>query len=226
MTFAALIPNRGADRKLFVEWQKQRAIDMGYDFVYTIDYPPKSEAVDIYERIAAGVELARQDNVDYCSIIESDDYYHLNYLDSIKLRMTTDVELLGINCTIYYHIFSTGWRRMSHPGRSSLFCTTFKTSSFESLPKVTDDPHIDIIWWKFASEGKINHQLINDDLAIGIKHGNIFGKVGGRGHTMPYTKYDMQMKMLKGMLDPEAFEFFSVIKNMYQQSWQKGLKTI
>lgn len=224
MTFAAIIPNRGNDRKLFVEWQKQRAIDMGYDFVYVVDYLPKSDAVDIYERISVGVELAKYDNVDYCSIIESDDYYHLNYLQSIKTRMTPNVELLGINCTTYYHIFSTGWRRMSHPGRSSLFCTTFKTSSFDSLPKVTD--YIDITWWRFANEGKITHQLINDDLAIGIKHGNVFGRVGGIGHTMIYTKYDMQMKMLKGLLDAEAFEFFLGIKNMYQQSWQKGLKTI
>ena len=222
MIYAAIIPNRGSERKLFVEWQKQRAYDCGYDHVFVIDYEPRSNAIDIYERIALGVSVAKKVNADYCSIIESDDFYGLDYLDTIKKRIEPQTEIFGINQTIYYHLFSTGWKRMSHPGRSSLFCTTFKTGAFDKLPQVpSSKPYIDIEWWK---DQNVVKQLINDDLAVGIKHGNVFGRIGGNGHIMHYTKYDLHLTLLKGVLDADAFEFFRGVKALYQLTWQQGLK--
>ncbi len=220
MTYAAIIPTRG-NRKLFLEWQKQRAYDMGYDFVYVINHEPKGQEVDIYDRLSHGVERAMADNVDYCSVVEDDDFFKLEYLDTIKRRINPDTELFGVNMTLYYQIFSTGWRQMSHPGRSSLFCTTFKTEAFNKLPVVTTDPYIDLIWWK--SEGVVK-QLINESIAVGIKHGSVFGKTGGNGHHMNYSKYDLNLKMIKGIMDKDAFEFFVSVKEAYQKAWQQGQK--
>jgi hypothetical protein len=226
--FAAIIPNRGAERKEFLAWQKHRAGEMGYDKVYVIDYEPESDAVDIYQRLELGVVLASRDEIGYCSVIESDDYYSLRYLETIKEKIKPRVDLFGINQTMYYHLFSTGWRRMSHPGRSSLFCTTFKTEAFETLPPVIGDPYIDLAWWAYAlRNGKLlSSQLINDDLAVGIKHGTIFGRVGGNGHILNYSHFDLGLKMLRGLLDNEAFDFYTGLKNRYQDMWVKGQKVI
>lgn len=224
LKYVAIIPNRGNDRKELLEWQKQRAIDMGYDHVYLIDYEPKSDAVDIYERLEAGARIALEAGADYCSIIESDDYYSLEYLKTIKAAMAPDVVLFGINQTTYYHLFSTGWRRMSHPGRSSLFCTTFKVKDFYQLPAVTTDPYVDLVWWQHVVKNEIPHQLINDDIAVGIKHGNVFGKVGGNGHFLRYSHFDLSMKLLRGLTDKKAFAFFNELKWKYQDTWNRGQK--
>ncbi len=83
MEVAAIIPTRGSERKLFVHYQEGRAYDMGYDRVYVIDYPPVKGVVDIYERIAKGIELVKEQGYEWVSIIEDDDYYkplYLNYL--------------------------------------------------------------------------------------------------------------------------------------------------
>ncbi len=221
MTFAAIIPTRG-NRKLFLEWQKQRAYDMGYDFVYVIDHEPASDQVDIYDRVKKGVERAMADNVDYCSVIEDDDFFKLEYLDTIKRRINPETDLFGVNMSLYYHLFSTGWRQMSHPGRSSLFCTTFKTEAFTKLTVVNTGPNIDIFWWKSDS---VVRQLINESIAVGIKHGSVFGKVGGNGHHMNYSKYDLNLRMIKGIMDKEAFEFFVSVKETYQKTWQIGQKS-
>ncbi len=194
---------------------------MGYDFVYVIDYEPVSKEVDIYDRLKKGFERAMIDGVDYCSIVEDDDFYKLDYLDTIKRRMNSDTELFGVNMTLYYHLFSAGWRQMSHPGRSSLFCTTFKTEAFNKLPIVTTDPSIDVVWWRSDNTVK---QLINESIAVGIKHGSVFGKVGGTGHFMNYSKYDLSLKMIKGVMDKDAFEFFVSVKETYQKTWQQGQK--
>jgi hypothetical protein len=220
--YAAIIPNRGAERRLMLEWQIQRAHALGYDNVYVVDFAPVIDQIDLYQRLRVGVDRALADNITYCSVIESDDYYSLRYLDVVKANMK-DVELLGVNQTMYYHLFSTGWRRMSHPGRSSLFCTTFKTEVFEKLPVVINDPYIDLKWWAFAQRYVV-HKLINDDIAVGIKHGNVFGRVGGNGHVMNYAHYDLGLKLLKGLLDKDAFEFYTGIKTLHQAAWNKGQK--
>jgi hypothetical protein len=224
-TWAAIIPNRGTERKLFLEWQTKRAHEMGYDRVYVINFEPTSDVIDIYERIARGVEAALADGVTHCSIIESDDYYSLTYLKTVKKNMRADTLLFGVNQTMYYHLFSTGWRRMSHPSRSSLFCTSFKTEAFALLP-AERGAFIDLTWWQAAVKTELPYQLINDDVAVGIKHGNVFGRVGGAGHTMHYQHYDLGLKMLRGLLDKPAFEFFIGIKNYYQETWNKGQRAI
>ncbi len=225
-TWAAIIPNRGNERKLFLEWQTQRAHDMGYDRVYVINFEPESDLVDIYPRLMKGVGAALDDKVAYCSIIESDDYYSLDYLNVVKKNIKPDTMLFGIDQTTYYHLFSTGWRRMTHPGRSSLFCTSFRTEAFGQLPVVIHTPYIDLEWWRFAETSKYNYQLINDDVALGIKHGNVFGRVGGNGHFLRYSSYDLGLKMLRGLMDKQAFDFFNTIKSQYQESWNKGQRAI
>ncbi len=224
MKYAAIIPNRGSERKLFVEWQRTRAMDLGYDRVYVVDYEPLDDKVDIYNRLVVGAAYAQEDGMDYCSIIESDDFYQLDYLDTIKARMVNEPVLFGINQTMYYHLFSCGWKRMSHPGRSSLFCTTFKVSAFNDLPAVDGDPFVDLKWWAHVNKTNMNYQLINDDLAVGIKHGSVFGKVGGHGHFIPYAHYDTRLVLLKQLMDADAFEFFSGVKHMFQKNWEQGIK--
>jgi hypothetical protein len=220
MKYCAITPSRGSGRRIFLEWQKQRVQDMGYDKHIIINWEPKSDAVDIYERLVDGVGKALLAGMDYCSIIEDDDWYNLSYLSAIKDR-TNNENIIGFNTTRYFHLFSTGVKYMVHPGRSSLFCTTFKTSLFDQLPAVTNTPFIDLAWWKFVNSNNITYKLINEEFAIGIKHGSVFGRTGGNGHFMSYPRFDLKLTMLKQLMDDEAFKFYKEVKETYQAQWEQ-----
>jgi hypothetical protein len=219
---AAIIPNRGEERKLFYYYQEQRARNMGFDKVYLINYPPKNNDFDLFERIATGVAMAKADGIDYVSIIESDDHYDLGYLDEIKKHIEGN-DIIGINRTTYYHLFSTGYKVMLHPGRSSMFCTSFRTDLFSKFP-TAGAPYHDLSIWKFVQERGIAFRLLDKDIALGIKHGGIFGKVGGGGHFMEYPATDPKLQWLKQRVDAEAFTFYTELKNTFQNTWAHGRK--
>ncbi len=223
MEVAAIIPTRGISRKVFTSYQVDRAYAMGYDKVYLIDYPPGGDSMDLFERIAAGVARAIVDGIDFVSIIEDDDHYDLSYLNTIKPHFETN-KMVGINCTTYYHLFSTGFKRMIHPGRSSMFCTSFAADLFRMLP-VTGAPYHDIVIWKYAQEHNVANKLLDLDIALGIKHGNVFGKVGGNGHNASiYSHSDPKLTFLRSRVDEKAFEFYKEVKETFQNTWAHGKK--
>jgi hypothetical protein len=218
MKIAAIIPTRGQSRKVFTAYQVERAKAMGYDKVYLIDYLPNGNAFDLFERMAQGIANAIADGIDFVSIIEDDDHYRLDYLDTIK-PILEKVQIIGINRTTYYHLFSTGWKIMVHPGRSSMFCTSFRTDLFKAFPK-HGAPYHDLSIWKFAQDYNVNFRLIDKDIAMGIKHGQVFGPVGGNGHTMKYPQTDLTLRYLKSRTDVEAFKFYKELKESYQADWK------
>lgn len=218
---AAIIPSRGNERKVFTEWQKQRAYDMGYDRVYLINYPPESDKMDLYDRINVGVQLAIGNDCEWCSVIEDDDFYCLDYLDVVKTKLDSNINMLGINHTMYYHLFTCHYKMMIHPGRSSMFCTTFRTEFFKDLPKQEHTGFLDLSWWQASKNFPV--RLIDNDIATGIKHG-IFGKLGGNGHYMKFIHYDRNMGILQRKMDKEAFEFYKSVKETYQLQFEKSIR--
>jgi hypothetical protein len=206
MKFAAIIPTRGTERTVFTARQMGRAYDMGYDKIYLIDYPPVDDKMDLYQRIAVGISKAIADGIDFCSIIEDDDWYGIGYLSKIKEIARPTIDIIGFSDTTYYHLKTKGVLRMDHPGRSSMFCTTIKTSTFALLP--VDPPgYLDMAWWKAAAN--LSWRLVESNrLALGIKHG--IGKTGGNGHRAGmYRTHDPNF--LRRFVDEESFIFYEAI---------------
>jgi hypothetical protein len=220
MRIAAVIPTRGQERKVFSAWQVERARNLGYDEVFLIDHPPLTPNMDLYERIKLGVQKAIHAECDAVSVIEDDDYYSLSYLDVIRPLLDYH-EMVGINRTTYYHLFRAMYKVMVHPGRSSMFCTSFRVDAFPLLPKEDYNNFLDLSWWRYANHAKLNMKLIDRELAVGIKHGHIFGKVGGNGHlSLSYKETDYNLFWLKRTMDEEAYNFFTEVRSAYLVEWR------
>jgi hypothetical protein len=202
---AAVTPTRGSDRLKFVEWQKYRVGQLGYGAHYVVDYTPINTRQDIYNRIAVGVHKAIADGFKYVSIIEDDDYYPLDYLDNVK-KLLEIAPVVGSDITTYYHIFNKGYIVMKHPGRSSLFTTSFHVDQFKTFP-INPMGYFDIALWKRVT----NFNLSTEELALGIKHG--IGMCGGNGHTMRFPNKDLDGNFINSWLDAEALHFFNNIKH-------------
>lgn len=212
-TFAAIIPSRG-DRPMFDIHQVERARVMGYDSIHLVDYPPLDNSMDLYQRIAVGVAKVLVEGHTWCSIIENDDWYSPKYLYHIKdlINQGKHSDMIGFADTTYYFLKNNGYLRMNHPGRSSLFCTTFRTELFGRLP-VNPPGYLDMAWWRFMLYSKFNWKLSdnNEKYALGIKHG--IGKSGGNGHRESmYNTFD-RIGLLKKIVGEEDFNFYQTIKS-------------
>ncbi len=108
---------------------------------------------------------------------------------------------------------------MVHPGRSSMFCTSFRRDIFNKLPKDNDRGYLDLAWWKYA-EKNVKSKLIDKDIALGIKHGSVFGKTGGNGHHMFYETVDTSLNLLKKLVDDESFEFYRSLRDAYMNDFK------
>jgi len=187
MRIAAITPTRG-DRPKFLEnciTQMQNQT-VKLDKHYIIDYPPTSNEVDLIERVKYGIELAKKDGIDFVFIIEDDDYYPTDFIEKTYKE---GFDIIGYDSTVYYHIGIKGKKEMTHPERSSLFCTAFKTNAldFFEYPNPTE-PYLDLKIWKWGVKNLV-YYLHHNILAVGIKHG--VGICGGNGHDVNRFKYDL-----------------------------------
>ncbi len=163
---------------------------------YFVTVPPKSDSVDLVQRVKLGVSLAKQDGFDLCFIIENDDYYPSDYFDNIP-----NGNLIGSETTIYYNLRNNTYQDFNHPRRSSLFTTGFKISGLGGFDWPPDDyPNLDMRLWA-QRKGTMRKTG-----AIGIKHG--IGKVAGRGHSMTMKYSDTDWEWLKKHVDTDAFTFY------------------
>lgn len=205
MKIAAITPTRGNEREKLLKWCRHRVAQMGYDHHYVIDYPPIDDGIDLYQRIAVGVNRAIQHGFEYVSIIEDDDYYPQNYIDYVR-KMLKTADVVGFNTTTYYHIFTQRYQVMKHFGRSSLFTTSFKSNVFGHFP-INPPGYFDIaLWKKVINTPNIQPTIFGGEVALGIKHG--IGLCGGNGHTMKMRQIDHEYRYLKNRVDSEALNFY------------------
>ena len=93
---AIIIPDRG-DRQELTEhcfYQIKRQT-IKPEKIYHINYPPIDDSVDLVSRIQKGIQLAKNDGINKVAIIENDDYYPDNYLESIIWRELTGILEIG-----------------------------------------------------------------------------------------------------------------------------------
>ena len=204
VSFCTITPSRG-DRPEFLNFCKHQLDRMNTQPCksYFIDYTPKNGEVDLVPRIQEGIRQAKHDGFDLVFILESDDFYPIDYFDNIP-----DADFIGEQSTTYYSLRNNTWQSMNHPARSSLFTTGFKISALNGFnwPKQTEK-FLDISLWNFAQRKK---RAFRKTGAIGIKH-NI-GLCWGKGHTMLMKNSDPQREWLKSNVDQESWAFYQSLK--------------
>lgn len=192
MNFAAIIPDRGDRPEFLQNCVKQiECFTLQPTEVFCIGHPPRSEEMDLVERVREGIHMAKQVGIDWVFIIENDDYYPPDYFERFAPYLEK-YEFLGDDHTTYYHLKNKTYRTWHHPYRSSLFTTGFRISALNNFDWPPDNERfLDIKLWHYA---KYKKKKFVDTGAIGMKHG--LGKTGGKGHYMRFKDVDVDLKWL------------------------------
>lgn len=209
MRIGVIIPTRG-DRPLFLE-NCLRQLDsqtIRPCKISIINFKPEGDKCDITMRYRIGYHHLYGKDLDVIALIEDDDYYSPEYLETMVNYWTKEgkPDLLGLNHTIYYHIGIFEHFTMKHTRRSSAMNTLIKPDLDFDWCK-DEDPYTDVHLWN-TLKGKI--VAPEKEICLGIKHG--IGKCGGQNHTDKMERYinkDHDKSFLKSVMDKESFEFYS-----------------
>jgi glycosyltransferase involved in cell wall biosynthesis len=211
MRIGVIIPDRG-DRPDFLNnclrMLYSQTIKSEHLHLEIVNDTPLSDQCDITWRYRTGYERLRDKNLDVIALIENDDWYAPNYLETMlnEWEKQGNPDLLGTSYTIYYHIRLFSYFTMHHSQRSSAMSTLIKPDlNFEWC--ADNDPYSDIHLWKTLN-GKIF--VPQKHICLGIKHG--VGKLGGRSHIDKLERYinsDLDKKFIKEIMDKESFKFYS-----------------
>lgn len=178
--------------------------------IEVVNDPPESEHPDITKRYRLGYDRLRGKGFDIIALIEDDDYYRPEYLQTMVSEWERHgrPELFGTNYTIYYHIGLFAHFEMRHISRSSAMSTLIKPDlNFDWCPdyEVYTDIHL---WMNTPLKGttfKPDHHI-----CLGIKHG--VGMTGGFCHKSKFHRFvhqDQDKTFLKSVCDPESFDFYT-----------------
>ncbi|MBL4810407.1 MAG: glycosyltransferase family 2 protein [Phycisphaerales bacterium] len=206
-----IIPDRN-DRPLFLNnclRMIQNQTLQPYQVVLMND-EPITDKCDITWRYRLAYERIQND-VDCVILIENDDWYHPEYIQTMVNQwiLNGKPEIIGTNYTIYYHVGINKHFTMNHKRRASAMNTLLKTKLDIKWP-VDHEPYTDLHLWKQLN-GLTFHP--NKIISIGIKHG--VGMCGGKNHTCSFYRYindDSNKQFLKQNMDDESFKFYSNLK--------------
>jgi len=220
MKYCTIIPDRGDRdeltrfrlRQIRDKWQMPNLYDWPAGDTLLMDESPKSDKMDLIQRVKDGISDAKTLRYDFAFIIENDDYYPADYIKNL-LPLLGGLDFIGWQNTFYYNIKTRRYSRLEHETHSSLFCTGFRLSALDYFEWPPDDyPFLDIALWKHAKQSGKNWKLLRtDNPCVGIK-GHGMGKMGGKGHRMELNRADPEMKWFREKLnDEEAFKFYQSI---------------
>ena len=220
----AITPTRG-DRPDFLNaWQgmmdrQTRPVDK----IYKIDYAPETNQKDIRQRIVRGVKQALADGFQRALIIEDDDYYRNDYVETMLDLWPKNVPLIGggfylmyhldERCYISYHVEQLADQSgiLGCPLHSTgfdleMFLRFTKTKWFESRTNLDSD-----LWW-WAQQNNIPNRIFKIPRAIiSIKHG-VGMRAGGCHESIkdrPGIIFDPDMSWLKKHTDPAVHELYA-----------------
>lgn len=198
MKYLCVIPTRG-DRPQFVE-QAQKLLEGQSKKPETIIIAESPKGVT--GNIRAGYEKADKNR--RVLIIEDDDYYGKDYIQFIDDHWDESFDLFGFNETTYYSLTQRAWKKMKHPGRSSMFQMGMMGGLNVDWPEDSYS-FLDLKLWEQVKAGKLSGQLISGEKAIGIKHG--IGRSGGAAHlpNFIYDHKDPSMIKLSELTDKDPF---------------------
>ena len=206
MKIGIIIPTRGRTQFLKNALRMIEGQTVKPNFIEVVDDLPKTADKDICWRYKLGYKRLK----DKCDIIfpwEDDDWYSREYIKIMLAGWQAYGKpvLFGISSTTYYHLRSRKYTTISHPERSSMFCTMIQGGhdiDFGDENKIFVDVHL----WK-----KYNGKLFDPGrICLGIKHS--IGLTGGIGHKYNwsgYNNYDHNDVFLKSIIDEKSYEFYN-----------------
>lgn len=204
MNICTITPDRG-DRALLLQHCKRQihAFTESPNAVYIVDYSSKDSQPDLTERVHHGYQAAKDEGMDWCFIIENDDFYPSNYLNNFK-PFLENYDFIGSDFTYYYNLRNRTWMYQDHQHRSSLFCTAFRVSAMDKFKwHLANKVFLDLDIWKYARRYR---RAFIDTHAIGVKHG--IGAVAGKAHHMYLKNQDKDLYWLSQRVDSPSFEFY------------------
>ena len=217
MKIGLIVPTRG-DRPQFLKHAHFLISEQTLqpDEVVVVDYPPKSNTIDLVDRYKAGYAECINRGCDLIFCWEDDDWYHRQYLEFMfnAWSDSSKPNLFGLSTTIYYHIF---WRKyiiLNHDNRASMMATVIHRNLDVKWcdPNI---PYLDYHLWRRTPDFQKLALTWKQPLCIGIKH-NI-GMAGGSGHSKEriYEKAfsDESMDWLRCRVDPDSFEFYKTLSD-------------
>ena len=202
--FCAIIPDRGDRSELTAHCFAQlRRMTTYPDYIFHVNHKPLFDGFDLISRIAIGIDMAKKENVDWCFIIENDDFYPVKYFDRFAPYMDRH-DFIGDQLTTYYNLKNLTHKTFNHPHRSSLFTTAFRISALNNFEWPSDEnPFLDIELWKYA---RFKRRAFINTGAVGIKHG--LGLCGGKGYIMNMQNHDHDLNWLSLHVDEMSFQFY------------------
>ena len=204
-----VIPTRG-DRPQFVaQCQEMMARQTKQpDGYYLIDYKPIKEGNDQRDRVRRGVEKAKADGMTHILIVEDDDYYPPEYIETMW-NAWRDEDLIGSAYYQAYHLKRREYltfRVCMDCEAVPLHCTGFTVDAYE---RFVDDGkgNLDDALSRWGYQ-HARYRLLLAPLVVSIKHG--VGCTGGGLHdTFNHGVPDPEMKWLKRQVDdPELITFY------------------
>ena len=107
-----IIPTSSPERKTllaFTELRMQQQT-MKPDFIAKIDYPRKSDIMDLDKRYIQGFKECVENGCKFILFIEDDDCYPLTYIEEMYTKWIENDRplIIGNRKTLYYHIQNTG----------------------------------------------------------------------------------------------------------------------
>lgn len=219
-----LIPTRG-DRKMFLNFalrqiQKQT---LQASEIEIVNDTPISDQPDITWRYRIGCERLVAKGCEFIVFWEDDDWYSSKYIETMheKWQANGQPDLIGLNHTIYYNIFTQQYMKWTHR-HASMFSTCISAKGVKAT-KWGDDNYsfTDIVLWR-QLKGFLF--VASPDISCGIKHG--IGLCGGGGHREKfdhYQKSDVNHAYLSTVVDSEALAFYKslILKQKYSFSKYK-----
>lgn len=219
---AVITPTRG-DRPLLLD-QCKHYVDRQTIKVkhFVIEEELGIEGVDLTQRIYLGLKRAKEEGFRYIFIMEDDDWYHPEYIESFinNIKINDKIALYGINYTNYCHIkWDKRWY-VNHIGHTSLFCSMIDVDLFpierlKELPSYKE--YNGSLDWELFKEKRLGRSIttVLPLKQIGIKHG--IGKLGGHGHTTEkiyHRRFGTAFDFLQQHLNDDDLDFY---KKLIQQ---------
>lgn len=221
MRIGIIIPDRGDRPVLYANCMRMidsqtihanKSIEL---IMRPIVYHPESGHCDITQRYKRGYDSLRNMDIDVIFLMESDDYYAPDYIESMLTQYMAAGRppLFGVNHTTYYHIFHRKYYDMNHISRSSAMNTLIRPDMNFKWCK-DSEPYTDIHLWENIRNGIIIPQPVSaitgGKLCIGIKHG--IGMTGGNYHVTNIKRYEyddtIDMDYLRKNTDIDSFNFY------------------
>lgn len=209
-----LIPTRG-DRKQLLDFalkQIQQQIQQPQE-IEVVNDAPVSDKPDITWRYRIGCERLVKKGCNFIVFWEDDDFYRKDYINAMlnKWIELGYPDLIGLNHTIYYNIFTQQYLKMFHNTHASMMSTCISAAGVKKLNWGDDNySFTDTIIWKQLKSKSL--WTSKEEICVGIKHG--IGLCGGGGHSPKFGHYRLQdtnHEHLSTLVSREALCFYKQI---------------